>query len=101
MKTTTLLIAALATFGAAAPPIKKCTPGTYSCTPDNKGWQVCNVDHTWVVSILVKLFVERDLLMVLSSLLVSVPPRPPAFSTRTTAHHTASLPAFTFKAGLP
>ncbi|KAM0293747.1 hypothetical protein ACHAPM_011488 [Fusarium culmorum] len=48
MKTTTLLITALATFGAAAPPVKKCTPGTYSCTPDNKGWQVCDVDHTWI-----------------------------------------------------
>ncbi|CAG7563241.1 unnamed protein product [Fusarium equiseti] len=30
----------------------KVTPGTYSCTPDSKGWQVCNVDHSWVVSIL-------------------------------------------------
>ncbi|KAK2473373.1 hypothetical protein H9L39_15548 [Fusarium oxysporum f. sp. albedinis] len=25
-----------------------CTPGTYSCTADLKGWQVCNVDRTWV-----------------------------------------------------
>jgi hypothetical protein len=63
MKLTAVLIAALATFVAAAPPVKQCTPGTYSCTPDSKGWQVCNVDHAWVVSILVELFVERDLLI--------------------------------------
>ncbi|KAH7193943.1 uncharacterized protein B0J16DRAFT_87167 [Fusarium flagelliforme] len=48
MKLTVVLIAALATFVAAAPTVKKCTPGTYSCTPDSKGWQVCNVDHAWV-----------------------------------------------------
>lgn len=61
MKLTAVLIAALATFTAAAPPVvKKCTPGTYACTPDSKGWQVCNVDHTWVVSILVHLSVESD-----------------------------------------
>ncbi|WXC67280.1 hypothetical protein SNK03_013064 [Fusarium graminearum] len=48
MKVTTLLIAALTTLGAAATPVKKCTPGTYSCTPDTKGWRVCDVTHTWV-----------------------------------------------------
>ncbi|KIM94557.1 hypothetical protein OIDMADRAFT_184256 [Oidiodendron maius Zn] len=25
-----------------------CTPGTYSCTPDNTGWQVCGVSGNWV-----------------------------------------------------
>lgn len=27
-----------------------CNPGTYSCTGDNNGWQVCNVSGDWVVS---------------------------------------------------
>ena len=27
-----------------------CTPGTYSCTADKKGWQVCDVSGNWVVS---------------------------------------------------
>ena len=27
-----------------------CTPGTYSCTPDNTGWQVCGVSGNWVVN---------------------------------------------------
>lgn len=27
-----------------------CTPGTYSCTGDEKGWQVCDVSGNWVVS---------------------------------------------------
>jgi hypothetical protein len=49
MKVTAVFVAALATLGAASPP-KGCTPGTYSCTPDTKGWQVCDVTRTWVVS---------------------------------------------------
>ncbi|KAI7758891.1 hypothetical protein LZL87_009886 [Fusarium oxysporum] len=39
---------AMAAFAAAVPAPKGCTPGTYSCTADLKGWQVCNVDRTWV-----------------------------------------------------
>ena len=27
-----------------------CTPGTYSCTPNAAGWQVCDVTGNWVVS---------------------------------------------------
>jgi hypothetical protein len=50
MKLTAVFVAALATLGAATPTPKGCTPGTYSCTPDATGWQVCNVDRTWVVS---------------------------------------------------
>ncbi|EKJ70078.1 hypothetical protein HYE67_011227 [Fusarium culmorum] len=38
----------MAAFAAATPAPKGCTPGTYSCTADLKGWQVCNVDRTWV-----------------------------------------------------
>ena len=49
MKVTAVFVAALATLGAASPP-KGCTPGTYSCTPDAKGWQVCDVSRAWVVS---------------------------------------------------
>jgi hypothetical protein len=30
----------------------ECTPGTYSCTQDNHGWQVCNTSGDWVVSYL-------------------------------------------------
>lgn len=41
----------MAAFAAAVPAPKGCTPGTYSCTADLKGWQVCNVDRTWVVSL--------------------------------------------------
>lgn len=41
----------MAAFVAATPAPKGCTPGTYSCMADLKGWQVCNVDRTWVVSI--------------------------------------------------
>lgn len=29
-----------------------CTPGSYSCTGDAKGWQVCDVSGNWVVSYL-------------------------------------------------
>ncbi|KAJ4185686.1 hypothetical protein NW767_003084 [Fusarium falciforme] len=47
MKVTAVFVAALATLGAASPP-KGCTPGTYSCTGDAKGWQVCDVTRTWV-----------------------------------------------------
>jgi hypothetical protein len=31
-----------------------CTPGTYSCTADSSGWQVCDVSGKWVVSYLVE-----------------------------------------------
>jgi len=26
----------------------KCTPATYSCTPNNAGWQVCDTSGHWV-----------------------------------------------------
>ncbi|KAJ9419079.1 hypothetical protein QL093DRAFT_2015391 [Fusarium oxysporum] len=42
------LLTTMAAITAATPAPKGCTPGTYSCTPDLKGWQVCNVDRTWV-----------------------------------------------------
>ncbi|KAF4333302.1 hypothetical protein FBEOM_12888 [Fusarium beomiforme] len=42
------LLTLMAALAAATPAPKGCTPGTYSCTPDLKGWQVCNVDRTWV-----------------------------------------------------
>ncbi|KAM5348976.1 hypothetical protein ACJ41O_008799 [Fusarium nematophilum] len=53
MKVTALFVTALATLGAASPAPGKpappgCTPGTYACTPDTKGWQVCGVDRKWV-----------------------------------------------------
>jgi hypothetical protein len=53
MKANAVLAAAFVALGAAtsAPAPKGCTPGTYSCAPDTKGWQVCNVDRTWVVSL--------------------------------------------------
>lgn len=30
----------------------ECKPGIYACTPDKKGWLVCNTGYKWVVSIL-------------------------------------------------
>ena len=49
------IIAALALVSTAfaAPAEEKrgvCTAGTYSCTPNNAGWQVCDVSGNWVVS---------------------------------------------------
>lgn len=48
--TTILAIAAVAT--AAVPrdahTDMDCHPGTYSCTPDAKGWRVCDVSGHWV-----------------------------------------------------
>jgi hypothetical protein len=32
------------------PPVEYCTPGTYSCTPNRRGWRVCGTSHRWVVS---------------------------------------------------
>ncbi|KAF5005666.1 hypothetical protein FDECE_7900 [Fusarium decemcellulare] len=47
MKVSAIFVTALASFGVAnAAP--KCKPGTYSCTPDAKGWQVCDVTGKWV-----------------------------------------------------
>ena len=48
MKFTITLMAALASIAAAAS--KECTPGTYACTSDAKGWQVCDVSGKFVVS---------------------------------------------------
>lgn len=44
---------ALAATAFAAPAEEKrgvCTPATYSCTPNNAGWQVCDTTGNWVVS---------------------------------------------------
>ena len=48
------VLALLATAFGNPTQVKRwaCTPGTYSCTTDNKGWQVCNVSGDWVVSYL-------------------------------------------------
>ena len=27
-----------------------CKPGTYACTPNARGWMVCNTSGIWVVS---------------------------------------------------
>jgi hypothetical protein len=35
---------------ASASPQWGCKPGTYSCTPNHKGWQVCSTARQWVVS---------------------------------------------------
>ncbi|KAF4982949.1 hypothetical protein FZEAL_1519 [Fusarium zealandicum] len=51
MKVTAIVVAALATLGAASPAPTKphgCTPGTYRCTSDAKGWQVCDTSNKWV-----------------------------------------------------
>lgn len=48
MKFTAVAITALASVAAASP--SGCKPGTYSCTPDKSGWQVCDVTSQWVVS---------------------------------------------------
>lgn len=54
MKFNPAIIVALAAVAAAAPddtnPPKACTPGTYACTTDAKGWQVCDVSGQFVVS---------------------------------------------------
>jgi hypothetical protein len=34
------------------PPPAGCTPATYSCLPNNSGWQVCSTAGQWVVSLL-------------------------------------------------
>jgi hypothetical protein len=55
MKFTPAIIIALAAAAAAVPddtnPPKACTPGTYACTADAKGWQVCDVSGQFVVSV--------------------------------------------------
>ena len=46
------ILALLATAFAGPTQVKRwaCTPGTYSCTPNKQGWQVCDVSGDWVVS---------------------------------------------------
>lgn len=48
-----LAVLALAAVALAAPaeevPPQECSPAQYSCTDDNKGWRVCNVNGTWLV----------------------------------------------------
>ncbi|CAH0003321.1 unnamed protein product [Clonostachys byssicola] len=50
MKAFTVTAASLAVVASALPQGsgQQCTPATYSCTPDNQGWQVCNTSGTWV-----------------------------------------------------
>ncbi|CAM1506092.1 Fc.00g057330.m01.CDS01 [Cosmosporella sp. VM-42] len=48
MKFTLAAVLALAACASAAPKPKGCTPGTYACTPDALGWQVCNTSRKWV-----------------------------------------------------
>jgi hypothetical protein len=53
MKFTAIAIAAIASVAAATPldaSAKHCKPGTYSCTPDKAGWQICDVTGNYVVS---------------------------------------------------
>jgi hypothetical protein len=53
MKIVIAVLALAATaFGTPVEEVKRgvCTPGTYSCSPDATGWQVCNVSGNWVVS---------------------------------------------------
>ncbi|EXA51573.1 hypothetical protein FOQG_03539 [Fusarium oxysporum f. sp. raphani 54005] len=48
-----ITLAALASLAAATPldaSSSSCKPGTYSCTPDNTGWQVCDVNHKYVAA---------------------------------------------------
>ncbi|KAG7438746.1 hypothetical protein Forpi1262_v000333 [Fusarium oxysporum f. sp. raphani] len=70
-----ITLAALASLAAATPldaSSSSCKPGTYSCTPDNTGWQVCDVNHKYVAAGL-------------------CPPRPLASSTRRALAPTVSL----------
>lgn len=50
MKVSAIIVAALASVAAASPhnPPKGCTPGTYACTGDAKGWMVCNTSRQFV-----------------------------------------------------
>ena len=53
MKFTAIAIAAIASMAAATPmdtTTSGCKPGTYSCTPDKTGWQICDVSGKYVVS---------------------------------------------------
>lgn len=71
-----------------------CTPGTYSCTNDKNGWQVCDVSGDWVVS-----YQENSPLITEASILTKYFPslpapahrRPAAFFTQKASHHTAFL----------
>jgi hypothetical protein len=49
-----LAVLALAAVALAAPaeevPPRECSPAQYSCTDDNKGWRVCNVNGTWLAA---------------------------------------------------
>jgi hypothetical protein len=53
MKFTAIAIAAIVSVAVATPldaATSKCKPGTYSCTPDKTGWQICDVSGKYVVS---------------------------------------------------
>ncbi|CCT63030.1 uncharacterized protein FFB20_08694 [Fusarium fujikuroi] len=49
----TIALAALVSLAAATPldaSSTGCKPGTYSCTPDKTGWQVCDVNGKYVAA---------------------------------------------------
>ncbi|KIL88046.1 hypothetical protein FAVG1_08929 [Fusarium avenaceum] len=53
MKFTAITIAAIASVAAATPLTTSpsaCKPGTYACTPDKSGWQVCDVTGKYVAA---------------------------------------------------
>ncbi|KAL4730814.1 hypothetical protein ACLX1H_002855 [Fusarium chlamydosporum] len=53
MKFTAIIVATIASLAAATPlnaAPSKCKPGTYSCTPDKTGWQVCDVSGKYVAA---------------------------------------------------
>ncbi|KAL6919031.1 hypothetical protein ACHAPO_004144 [Fusarium lateritium] len=53
MKFTAVAIAAFVSMAAASPldaATSGCKPGTYSCTPDKTGWQICDVTGRYVAA---------------------------------------------------
>ncbi|KAM0197418.1 hypothetical protein ACHAPA_001396 [Fusarium lateritium] len=53
MKFTAIAIAAIASVAAATPLNASpggCKPGTYLCTPDKSGWQICDVSGKYVAA---------------------------------------------------
>jgi hypothetical protein len=52
MKVIVTVLALAATVLASPAEVKRqaCTPATYSCTPDDCGWQVCDTSGNWEVN---------------------------------------------------
>ncbi|KAK4447506.1 hypothetical protein QBC34DRAFT_129551 [Podospora aff. communis PSN243] len=47
--TTVLAFVGIASAGTAAPQGANCwRPGSYTCTPNHRGWQVCSTNYNWV-----------------------------------------------------